>query len=199
MRQGRTANRRQGRTANRGEGRTTQRRKGENSSHETRENSIQQTGLNSPRKKWQKSSLQTCERGSQETGENSYQETGYNNLWETWEHSSHETEGMDPRRQGRTGRTAHRRQTRTTNKYIYCTGKNWSKEKLKKVRLSWRRVRTTHLEPGITAHSCDLYQWCTLTSEYLCEFAKKFEINLLLFSGAWRKMIHEENLKQKIS
>ncbi len=29
------------------------------------------------------------------------------------------------------------------------------------------------------------YQWCTLTFEYLHEFSKKYEINLMLFSGAW--------------
>jgi hypothetical protein len=36
-----------------------------------------------------------------------------------------------------------------------------------------------------------------LTCEYLCKFSKKFEMTLLLFSGAWGKMIHEKNLKQK--
>jgi hypothetical protein len=30
-------------------------------------------------------------------------------------------------------------------------------------------------------------------------FSKKFEMTLVLFSGAWGKMIHEKNLKQKIS
>ncbi len=40
---------------------------------------------------------------------------------------------------------------------------------------------------------------CTLTCEYLREFSKKFEIILMLLSGAWGKMIHEKNLKQKIS
>jgi hypothetical protein len=30
-------------------------------------------------------------------------------------------------------------------------------------------------------------------------FRKKFEITLMLFSEALRKMIHEKNLKQKIS
>jgi hypothetical protein len=28
---------------------------------------------------------------------------------------------------------------------------------------------------------------------------KKFDMTLLLFSGAWVKVIHEKNLKQKIS
>jgi hypothetical protein len=38
-----------------------------------------------------------------------------------------------------------------------------------------------------------------LTGEYLREFSKKFEMTLLFFSGAWGKVIHEKNLKQKIS
>jgi hypothetical protein len=36
-------------------------------------------------------------------------------------------------------------------------------------------------------------RWCTFT------FSKKFEMTLMLFSGAWGKIIHEENLKHKIS
>jgi hypothetical protein len=35
--------------------------------------------------------------------------------------------------------------------------------------------------------------------EYLCKCSKKFEMTLMLFSGAWGKMIHENSLKQKIS
>jgi hypothetical protein len=42
-------------------------------------------------------------------------------------------------------------------------------------------------------------RWCTLTCEYLSEFLKKFEMTLKFTSGAWGKMIHEKNLKQKIS
>ncbi len=40
---------------------------------------------------------------------------------------------------------------------------------------------------------------CTLTCKYLCEFAKKFEMTLMLLSEAWGKMINEKNQKQKIS
>jgi hypothetical protein len=40
---------------------------------------------------------------------------------------------------------------------------------------------------------------CILTFEYLREFLGKFEMTIKLFSGTWRKMIHEKNLKQKIS
>jgi hypothetical protein len=39
----------------------------------------------------------------------------------------------------------------------------------------------------------------TLTCEYLCEFSKKFEMIPMLLSGAWGKVIHGKNLKQKIS
>ncbi len=41
--------------------------------------------------------------------------------------------------------------------------------------------------------------WCTLTCENPLEFSKKFEMNLMLFSWAWGKVIHEKILKQKIS
>jgi hypothetical protein len=36
---------------------------------------------------------------------------------------------------------------------------------------------------------------CTLHRK----FSKKFDMTLMLFSGAWEKVIHEKNLKQKIS
>jgi len=48
-------------------------------------------------------------------------------------------------------------------------------------------------------HQCRWHRWCTLTCEYLREFSKKIEMILMLFSGAWGKVIHEKNLKQKIS
>ncbi len=48
-------------------------------------------------------------------------------------------------------------------------------------------------------HWCRWHRWCTLTWEYLREFLKKFEMILMLLSGAWGKVIHEKNLKQKIS
>ncbi len=35
--------------------------------------------------------------------------------------------------------------------------------------------------------------------EYLRECSKKFEMTLMLFSGAWGKVVHEKNLKKKIS
>jgi hypothetical protein len=39
----------------------------------------------------------------------------------------------------------------------------------------------------------------SLTFEYLRKFSKIFKMTLVLFSGAWGKIIHEKNLKQKIS
>jgi hypothetical protein len=35
--------------------------------------------------------------------------------------------------------------------------------------------------------------------KFLREFSKKFEMILMLLSGAWGKVIHKKNLKQKIS
>ncbi len=39
------------------------------------------------------------------------------------------------------------------------------------------------------------HRW--LTCEYLREFSKKFELTLMLFSGAWGKVIHEKTLSKK--
>jgi hypothetical protein len=50
-----------------------------------------------------------------------------------------------------------------------------------------------HLPPVSTT------QWCTLSFEYLYEFLKKFETALIVYSGAWEKLIHEKNQKSKIS
>ncbi len=44
---------------------------------------------------------------------------------------------------------------------------------------------------------CHWHRWCTLTCEYLREFSRKFEMTLMLFSGAWGNVIHEKNLKKK--
>ncbi len=38
-----------------------------------------------------------------------------------------------------------------------------------------------------------------LSCEYLREFSKKIEAALMGYSGAWGKLIHEKNLKSKIS
>ncbi len=48
-------------------------------------------------------------------------------------------------------------------------------------------------------HRCRWYRWSTLSCECLREFSKKFETALVVYSGAWGKLIHEKNQKQKIS
>ncbi len=48
-------------------------------------------------------------------------------------------------------------------------------------------------------HWCQWCRWCTLSCEYLREFSKKFETALLVYSGAWGKLIHEKKQKSKIS
>jgi hypothetical protein len=45
----------------------------------------------------------------------------------------------------------------------------------------------------------DFFAFATLSCEYLREFSKKFETGLLVYSGAWGKLIHEKNQKSKIS
>ncbi len=60
-------------------------------------------------------------------------------------------------------------------------------------------VNNTRGTGGKICRRCRWHRWCTLTCEYLCKFSKKFEMILILLSGAWGKVIHEKNLKQKIS
>ncbi len=63
-------------------------------------------------------------------------------------------------------------------------------------------VVDTKFAAGVLAaicHWCYWHRWCTLTCEYLRQFSKKFEMILMLLSGALGKVIHEKNLKQKIS
>ncbi len=43
------------------------------------------------------------------------------------------------------------------------------------------------------------HRWQTLSCEYLREFSKKFETTLMVYSGAWGKLIREKNQKSKIS
>ncbi len=60
-------------------------------------------------------------------------------------------------------------------------------------------VNNTRETGGKIFRRCRWHRGCTLTCEYLREFSKKFEMILMLISGAWGKVIHEKNLKQKIS
>jgi hypothetical protein len=39
----------------------------------------------------------------------------------------------------------------------------------------------------------------TFICEYLREFSKKFEMALMVYSGAWGKLIHKKNQESKIS
>ncbi len=39
----------------------------------------------------------------------------------------------------------------------------------------------------------------SLSCEYPWEFSKNFETALIVYSGAWGKLIHEKNQKSKIS
>ncbi len=65
--------------------------------------------------------------------------------------------------------------------------------------ISFPLVNNTSGTAGKICRRCRWNRWCTLTCEYFREFPKKFEMTLMLFSGAWGKVIHEKNLKQKIS
>ncbi len=60
-------------------------------------------------------------------------------------------------------------------------------------------VNNTRGTGGKICHRCRWHRWCTFTCEYLREFSKKFEMTQMLFSGAWGKVVHQINLKQKIS
>jgi hypothetical protein len=41
------------------------------------------------------------------------------------------------------------------------------------------------------------HRWCTLSCEYLCEFSKKLETALMVYSVAWGKLIHEKTKSRK--
>ncbi len=58
------------------------------------------------------------------------------------------------------------------------------------------RCKQSDIVP-IIFHRCRWYRWCTLTCEYIREFSKKFETTLMLFSGAWKKMIHKKTWNKK--
>ncbi len=60
-------------------------------------------------------------------------------------------------------------------------------------------VKTFKIEDFFIFHRCQQHQWCTLSCKYLREFSKKFKAALLVYSGAWGKLIHEKNQKSKIS
>ncbi len=49
----------------------------------------------------------------------------------------------------------------------------------------------------IICRRCRWYRWCTFTCAYLREYSKKCKMTLMLFSGAWGKMIHERTWRKK--
>ncbi len=49
------------------------------------------------------------------------------------------------------------------------------------------------------SHRYQRHQWCTLSCEYLRKFSKEFKTALMVYSGAWGKLIYKKNLKSKIS
>jgi hypothetical protein len=65
----------------------------------------------------------------------------------------------------------------------------------------WQNLPPLSLIPAanLPPVRCRWYRWCILSCEYLREFSKKFETALMVYSGAWGKLIHEKNQKQKIS
>ncbi len=66
-------------------------------------------------------------------------------------------------------------------------------------------INNTSCTGGKICRRCRWLQWCrwhrgcTLTCEYLREFCEKIWNNPNVISAAWGKVIHEKNLKQKIS
>jgi hypothetical protein len=51
------------------------------------------------------------------------------------------------------------------------------------------------IEDFSICHQCQRHPQCTLSCKYLREFSKKLETALMVYSGAWGKLIHE---KQKL-
>jgi hypothetical protein len=58
-------------------------------------------------------------------------------------------------------------------------------------------IKIFRLKIFAICHRCQRHRWCTLSCEYLREFLKKFETALLVYSGAWGKLIHEKNRSRK--
>ncbi len=48
-------------------------------------------------------------------------------------------------------------------------------------------------------HRCCWHRWQTLSCKYLREFLKKLETAIIVYSGAWGKVVHEKKQKSKIS
>jgi hypothetical protein len=53
------------------------------------------------------------------------------------------------------------------------------------------------IEDFFICHRCQRHRWSTMSSEYLREFSKKFETALMVYSGAWGKLIHEKKTRSR--
>jgi hypothetical protein len=60
-------------------------------------------------------------------------------------------------------------------------------------------IKFFRLKIFFICNRCPRHRWSTLSCEYLREFSKKLETALIVYSGAWGKLIHEKNRKSKIS
>jgi hypothetical protein len=54
-------------------------------------------------------------------------------------------------------------------------------------------INNTSKTGGKICRRCRWYRWSTLSCKYLREFSRKFETALMVYSGAWGKLIHEKN------
>jgi hypothetical protein len=63
----------------------------------------------------------------------------------------------------------------------------------------FKKINNFLTEDFLICHRCQRHRWCTLSCEYLGEFSKKFETVIMGYSEAGGKLIHEKNLKSKIS
>ncbi len=53
------------------------------------------------------------------------------------------------------------------------------------------------IEDFFICHRCQQNRWSTLSCRYLRDFSKKFETALMVYSGAWGKLIHENTRSRK--
>ncbi len=77
---------------------------------------------------------------------------------------------------------------------------DWGKlihEKNQKSKISWHcPFKGTWLQNVLSiffiCHRCQRHRWSTLSCEHLSKFSKKIETALMVYSRAWRKLIHEK-------
>ncbi len=54
-------------------------------------------------------------------------------------------------------------------------------------------MKTFLIEDFFICHWCQQHRWCTLSCKYPREFSKKFETTLIVYTGAWGKLIHKKS------